>query len=78
MAPSEVGKKQKAAAATGQGTHKDEERKPRRSRIWLWIIILLLLALLCFAAFHFGFISFDEARHLHFNLTSNASSYAVH
>lgn len=78
VAPSEVGKKQKAAAAPGQGTHKDEGRKPRRSRIWLWIILLLLLALLCFAAFHFGFISFDEARHLHFNLTSNASSYAIH
>jgi hypothetical protein len=49
----------------------DVKRKSRK-RIWIWLLVLLLLAALCWAAFHFGFVSIDDARHIQFNLNSNA------
>ena len=48
----------------GKGTHQEsEESSPARrksSKGWLWIvIILIILAALCFAAYHFGYITID-------------------
>lgn len=54
-------RKQKPVA----GTSEDVKRAPRK-RGWIWLLVLLVLAGLCWAAFHFGIVSIDEARHLHF------------
>lgn len=73
VAPGASSRKSKAGKSFGKGTHHENEQgsypEQRSGKKWLWIVVILLvLAALCFAAFHFGLVSLDEARHIQFNL----------